>query len=117
MLHVDDAVNAFLAAGTQALPSGVAHMVCNVGGTRPLSLYEIAQTVMSAADAPQKVRCVPFPAARKRIDIGNYHADDRKLRRWAHWKPDVEFNDGIARTIAFYRKHASQYLSSAHSTC
>jgi UDP-glucose 4-epimerase len=118
MLHVDDAVQAFLVAGAEPMLAGVAqHMVCNVGSTRPLSLLEIARTVTSAAAAPQNVRCVPFPAARKRIDIGSYHADASKLRRWTGWQPNIAFEDGIARTVAFYRDHASEYLSNAHSAC
>jgi UDP-glucose 4-epimerase len=118
MLHVDDAVQAFLAAGATPMPSGTLHALCNVGGPRPLSLHQIAQAVMWAVngdDATERVRCAPFPAPHQTIDIASYNASNRRLRDWTGWSPGVEFEDGIARTVAFYREHAAQYLSRAHS--
>jgi len=118
MLHVDDAVQAFLCAGTTPMPSGSLHQTCNVGGPRPLSLLQIAQTVVSAidgSDAAKSIRCVPFPPAQGRIDIGSYYANDSRLRQWSGWRPCLAFEDGIAGTVSFYREHAAKYLPSAHS--
>jgi len=105
MLHVDDAVEAFLRAALEPLPGSARWLVCNVGGPRPLSLLEIARTV-----AGGDVTLVPFPETSKLIDIGSYYADDSLLRSWTGWAPQVEFVEGIARTLAFYRDHAANYL-------
>ena len=31
-----------------------------------------------------------FPGERKKIDVGNYYADDRLIRRTLGWKPRVD---------------------------
>lgn len=111
MLYVDDAVEAFLRAAFEPLPGGSRWAVCNVGGPRPLPLSEIARTAAGA-----DVMHVPFPETSRLIDIGSYYADDSLLRSWTGWAPRVEFAEGIARTLAFYRDHADIYLSQAADT-
>jgi UDP-glucose 4-epimerase len=113
MLHVDDAVEAFLAAGATPMPPGVTHGSFNIGGTRPIPLRDVCQAVLRAGSTPEKAQQVhfaPFPSDRKRIDIGSYHANDQKFRQWTGWKPVIEFEDGIVRTVLFYRSHAAEYL-------
>ena len=51
-----------------------------------------------------------FPADRKRIDIGDYYADDGRIRRALGWAPRVDEREGLARTLAFYRAHLGEYL-------
>ena len=113
MLHVDDAVEAFLAAGATPMPPGVTHGSFNIGGTRPIPLRDVCQAVLRAGSTPEKaqqVQFAPFPSDRKRIDIGSYHANDQKFRQWTGWKPVIEFEDGIIGTVLFYRSHAAEYL-------
>lgn len=105
MLYVDDAVEAFLAAGLAPLSEEARWIVCNLGGPRPLTLSEIARTL-----AGERVTRVPFPEDRRKIDIGSYYTDDRRFRAWTGWAPRVEFAEGVARTLAFYQEHASVYL-------
>jgi len=53
---------------------------------------------------------VPFPPERKRIDIGDFHADASKIRRVLGWSPRVPLREGLARTVAYYREHREHYL-------
>jgi len=50
-----------------------------------------------------------FPSDRKRIDIGDYYADDRLARRMLGWKPNVPLREGLARTIEYYRANLEHY--------
>ena len=54
-------------------------------------------------------RLVPFPPERKRIDIGDFYADTRRVRETLGWKPRVPLRDGLARddrrTTAAHREH------------
>lgn len=108
MLYVDDVVEAFLLAGLTPLPSAEPYLVANVGGPRPMTLSEIARTLVG-----DDVHYVPFPAISARIDIGSYHSDDRLFRAWTGWQPRVDFAEGIVRTLEFYRQHAEHYLHGA----
>jgi UDP-glucose 4-epimerase len=51
-----------------------------------------------------------FPADRARIDIGSYHADDSAFRAATGWAPRTSLEDGIARTLDWYRTRLAHYL-------
>jgi UDP-glucose 4-epimerase len=51
-----------------------------------------------------------FPADRKRIDIGDYYADYSRITSALGWRPRVPLEEGLARTIAFYREHLERYV-------
>ena len=51
-----------------------------------------------------------FPADRALIDIGSYHADDRAFRTATGWSPEVALEDGIARSLDWYRPRLAAYL-------
>jgi UDP-glucose 4-epimerase len=106
LAYVDDVVDAFLLAG--ACPEAIGG-VFNVGGTPPVSLAELAALLVELAGTGRFERRA-FPADRKRIDIGDYFADDRRFRALTGWQPSVTLADGLARSLAYYREHLPSYL-------
>ena len=50
-----------------------------------------------------------FPADRKRIDIGDYYADDSLIRSTLGWQPRVSLRDGLFRTLEFFRTNLDHY--------
>ena len=58
-------------------------------------------------------RLVPFPEDRKSIDIGDYYADDTKLRGTLGWAPEVGLEEGLAATLDYYREHGERYWADA----
>ncbi len=108
-VFVDDAVEAFLIAGRvkQRPPQ-----VYNIGGPEKLSLEEIARVASSTAAVGDPVRR-PFPEHIKGIDIGSYYTDSRLARAELGWSPKVKFEDGIRRTLDFYRAERGHYLDPA----
>jgi UDP-glucose 4-epimerase len=103
--YVDDAVEAFLLAGASAEADGE---VFNVGGEPPVSLGELADVLVGLAGAGSW-RLVPFPDERRTIDIGDYFADDSKIRSLLGWEPRVGLREGLERSLAFYREHGADY--------
>jgi len=103
--YVDDAVEAFLLAGASEAADGE---VFNVGGFPPVSLADLAELLVELAGAGSW-RLVPFPEERRSIDIGDYYADDSKLRERLGWAPRVALREGLERSLAFYRKHGADY--------
>ncbi len=115
MLYIDDAVEAFLKAGADV--SGQSK-IYNVGGSAPLSLFDIAQAVTRAAGGGATVERVPFPEDRKCIDIGSYYSDISRIRREQSWQPQTDFICGAERTVAFCRQFAQHYLNGpVHPPC
>ena len=103
--YVDDAVEAFLLAGASAEADGE---VFNVGGDPPVSLGDLAALLVEVAGAGSW-RLVPFPEERRTIDIGDYFADDSKIRSRLGWEPRVGLREGLERSLAYYREHGADY--------
>jgi UDP-glucose 4-epimerase len=104
--YVDDVVDAFLRAGaSDAVDGGV----FNLGGNEPVSLIELATLLISIA-GKGSYRIVPFPPERKRIDIGDFYSDSSKAKSVLGWRASVGLEEGLRRTVDYYRRHADQYL-------
>jgi UDP-glucose 4-epimerase len=105
-LYVDDVVDALLAAACS--PDAVGE-VMNIGHREPLSLRTIADAVVAAVGAGSVVS-VPWPQERSQIDIGSFRSDVSKAKRILGWEPSLSFEEGIARTVEFYRSRLGTYL-------
>jgi nucleoside-diphosphate-sugar epimerase len=105
-LFVDDVVDCLMKA---AIAPDAPGEVFNVGNDEHLSLREIAEAIVEAAGTG-RVEFTPWPDDRDAIDIGSYFGDSSKAKRTLDWAPATRFADGIARTIAFYRRHLEWYL-------
>lgn len=104
--YVDDAVEAMLLTAASDGGNGQAF---NLGGERAISLKELASLIVEV-NAGGEFRVRSFPKDRKRIDIGDYYADDRLLREALGWEPKIPLREGIARTLGYYREHLKHYL-------
>jgi len=103
--YVDDVVDACLLAAVNDECNGE---IFNIGGDKPVSLKELAELLISI-NGSGRYALVPFPSDRKVIDIGDYYADDQKFRRRFAWAPKTPLNEGLARTLAYYREHGPHY--------
>jgi UDP-glucose 4-epimerase len=88
---------------------GADGQVFNLGGGPPTSLLDLAQLLVRVAGRGSH-RLVPFPDDRKKIDIGDFYADARKIRDTLGWTSQTPLEEGLARTIAYYRQHQEHYL-------
>lgn len=104
--YVDDCVEALLLAA--ARPEAVGG-VFNLGGPGRISLLDLAELVVAAAGGGRYV-VRPFPADRRKIDIGDYYADDRLIRRRLGWRPRTGIREAVGRTVEFFRAELPRYL-------
>ena len=104
--YVDDAVEAFLLAAVTAETKG---KVFNLGGERPVSLDQLARLLV-AANAGGSFARHEFPAERRRIDIGDYYAEDALFRRVTGWRHSVPLDDGLKRSLDYFRAHGRHYV-------
>ncbi|MET0628017.1 MAG: NAD-dependent epimerase/dehydratase family protein [Acidimicrobiia bacterium] len=104
-LYVDDVVECLLLAATTPDAAG---QIFNVGNDEHLELRVIAEAVVRAAGAG-RVEFTPWPPDRDAIDIGSYFGDSSKAKRMLAWEPRTNFEEGIARTIEFFRSRRSWY--------
>jgi UDP-glucose 4-epimerase len=104
--YVDDAVEAFLLAA--ARPAAIGN-VFNLGGFPPVTLQRLAELFVEI-NGGGKFVVREFPGDRKKIDIGDYYADDRLIAKKVGWKPRTDLRTALARTLEFYREELENYL-------
>lgn len=109
MTYVDDVVSAFLLSAEHAPRPDVAGRVFNLGGSPPASLVELADRLIAANGGVGHYAVKSFPADRAPIDIGSYHADDRAFRSATGWAPEVGLDEGLARSLDWYRTRMADY--------
>jgi nucleoside-diphosphate-sugar epimerase len=102
--YVDDVVNAMLLAINSDACLGKCF---NLGSSRPYSLIEFVDVLQKFCAF--KVESIPFPEDRRIIDIGDYYGDFSRFARATGWQPRIELEEGLERTVAFYREHKAAY--------
>jgi UDP-glucose 4-epimerase len=105
-VYVDDVVEAFLCAGARDALNGD---VFNVGGSEPISLRDLVRLLIETAGSGTAA-FVEWPADKVAIDIGSFYTDSTKFRSATGWRPKVSLEEGLRRTVHYYREHLSKYL-------
>ncbi|MHC4600341.1 MAG: NAD-dependent epimerase/dehydratase family protein [Planctomycetota bacterium] len=103
--YVDDVTHAFLLAGSRAEAEGEAF---NLGGPGPVPFIDMVRAVIGAAGSG-RFETAPWPEDRKAIEVGDFSADWTKIRTLLGWEPRVSLEEGLRRTVAFYREHRDHY--------
>ena len=103
--YVDDVVEAMLLAAASDKADGE---IFNLGSGIPVSVKEIAEMIVKIAGTG-RVKCIPYPKEIKAIEIGDYYADFSKITKALFWKPKVSLEEGLNRTIEYYRKYKKYY--------
>jgi len=103
--YVDDVVDALLTAAASDDANGE---VFNLGADDPINLKDTAELLLAISGCGS-YQMVPFPDKLKRIDIGDYYGDYRKIRSRLGWKPRVMLREGLTLTLNYYRKYWRHY--------
>ncbi len=102
--YIDDAVEALLIAAANNKTVG---QIYNLGGGA-ITLKEFVEKVITVLGYG-KYKLVKFPKERKNIEIGNYVADIKKISSDLGWKPNTTIDDGIKKTIEYYKEFKNYY--------
>jgi CDP-glucose 4,6-dehydratase len=102
-LYVDDAVEAYLAIWRLLGDGRGAGEAFNAGGDRPYSVLEVAELTCKVAgtDLRPVVRGEGIPAG----EIARQWVDSTKLRTLSGWAPRVSLEEGLRRTVEWYRTY------------
>jgi nucleoside-diphosphate-sugar epimerase len=103
--YIDDVVNALLIAGTDEQLAGD---YFNLGGEQPVTIEGFVQLLLKIAGTGS-YRLVPFPADRSAIDIGSVYTSAAKFTAATGWRPAVTLEEGLTRTVEYYRQHRAKY--------
>jgi dTDP-glucose 4,6-dehydratase len=98
-LYVDDHCRALRAL----LERGREGEIYNIGGSRSLPNLEVVHKIATATGVPESriTHVVDRPGHDRR-----YALSSRKIMRETGWRPEIVFEDGLARTIDWYQANA-----------
>lgn len=106
-LYVDDCVEAILQSSL--VPEAYGE-IFNVGSDIPVSFLELVESIIKVA-GQGKWEYAEFSPERKAQEPGDFYSDVSKIGKIVGWKPTTGLEDGLEKTIAFYRKHRDRYWS------
>ncbi|HOU42178.1 MAG TPA: NAD-dependent epimerase/dehydratase family protein [Promineifilum sp.] len=104
--YIDDVVEALLMVAATAAADG---QIYNLGSDDPINLVNLARLLIEINGGGQ-YELRPFPADRKRIDIGDYYGDYRRIRSKLGWRPMVGLRDGMTRSLDYFRQYLEHYI-------
>ncbi|MFZ4849852.1 MAG: NAD-dependent epimerase/dehydratase family protein [Caldilinea sp.] len=107
LTFVEDVVDAFLRAGMDEKANGA---VFNLGGEAPICLLDLARLIVELAGRG-RVELVPWPEARKKIDIGDVYSSYTRIQQVLGWQPTTPLRAGLERTLAYYTQFFDQYVT------
>ena len=103
--YIDDVIGALLLLASSDKSNNQAY---NLGG-QPVTLKSFVETAIKILGEGE-YKTVPFPNDRKAIEVGNYVADIKKINTDVGWKPKVTIEEGVQRTIDYYKNYMRAYF-------
>ena len=103
-IHISDASLAILRAAADAQATGE---TLNVGAGVSVSLREMAERIVEITGSGT-VESVPWPEGYERVETGDFLCDTRRIERLLGWRPVMELETGLRKTVAFYRELLAQ---------
>jgi dTDP-glucose 4,6-dehydratase len=97
-LYVDDHCRGIRAA----LDRGRDGEIYNIGGNRSLPNMTVVKQILAATGAPESL--IQFVEDRPGHDR-RYALSSEKLMRETGWEPQMDFETGLAKTVAWYREN------------
>jgi UDP-glucose 4-epimerase len=99
-VHISDVSAAILRASTDERATGE---TLNVGAGVSISLCEMAERIVEVTGSG-KVEEAPWPAGYERVETGDFLCDTGRIENLLGWKPVVDLETGLRRTVEFYRE-------------
>jgi nucleoside-diphosphate-sugar epimerase len=97
--YVDDIVDGIMLALERDEAVGHAFNIGNPRST--LTIYALAKEVLRLASSASRIEYVPWKQADVELRIPNID----KARELLHFRPRVDLEEGLLRTIYWYRRH------------
>jgi len=104
-IYVDDIVDCMLMTAASDNAYGE---VFNVGTGIPVSFVELAKKIVEIAGSGH-AQFTEFTQERKEVEPGDYYTNITKIKQTTGWKPLVSLDEGIKKTIEYYRKYKKEY--------
>ncbi|MFN2539104.1 MAG: GDP-mannose 4,6-dehydratase, partial [Mycobacteriales bacterium] len=104
--YVTDLARGFVAAALHGEPG----RLYNLGCGEEVSMRDLATTLLALMGDPITAQLGALPE--RPTEIWRMHADATRARTELGWAPEVALQDGLARTVEWYRRELARDQSS-----
>jgi len=104
-IFVEDVAEGILSA---AVTPNTAGQVYNLGTGVGIPFIEMVRLVAKAVPGTE-IQHLPWPKDRYFVESGDFIADIAKLQKATGWGPETGLEEGIQKTVEFYRRHRKHY--------
>ena len=97
--YIDDIVDGYLKAAVT--PAAVGETI-NLGTGTSIAVLEVVQLIQKLTNSRMSLEIGALPS--RPSEIMDYRCDNSKARNILSWTPEVSLEDGLKKTIAWYRE-------------
>ena len=105
LTYVNDVVEALMLSGSETKAIG---KVYNLAHPNPISLKDLVELMIKVA-GQGSYTLIPWPAEKKKIDIGDYYGSSEKISKELGWTAKTSLKDGLKVMLDFYQKNGAKY--------
>lgn len=105
VVYVDDCVEALLQLAECEQCYGE---IYNVGDDTPRTFKEIIELIIKI-NGYGEYKFTPFSEERKKQEPGDFYSDITKIEKAIGWRPKTSFEQGLAKTIEYYKQYKNYY--------
>ncbi len=106
-IYIEDLIEAMLISN--ASPESIGK-VYNVGSGKPHQFKEMAEKITKVIGIGD-IKHVEFPKNAAKSEVGDIYLDIGKIKEELGWEPSTKLEDGIRKTIAYYKKSSIESLA------
>ncbi|MEM3399507.1 MAG: SDR family NAD(P)-dependent oxidoreductase [Candidatus Micrarchaeia archaeon] len=105
--YIDDTVDAFILAAQSERAWGEVFLL---GSGSPVKFIDMVKAVVRAV-GKGSYKIVPWPKERKSIEVGDFVVSYGKIRKMLGWEPTTNLEEGLAKTVGFYKERLAEYIN------
>ncbi len=104
--YVEDVADAMLLATQSKKSEGNFFMLGSGKSTKLIDMVKMIIEITGKGGIVTK----PWPAERKKIEIGDFLVSYEKINNMLGWYPKTNLKEGLTKTVDFYRKRLKEYI-------
>lgn len=104
--YVENLVDGFIAAATT--PAAIGEII-NIGSGEEVSIADLVKTIHRVAESASALRIGELPY--RKGEIWRMCADSQKARTILGWSPRVDWKNGLALTVNWYRQYIEEFTN------
>ena len=108
--YIDNIINGFLAIASS---KPITERVINIGSNEEIAISDLVKMIHKLCDSTSELRIGALE--NRPTEIWRMSADNQRALDLLGWKPTIPFEEGLEKTISWFRKYLEVYYSANSS--